>query len=236
MKQLLYILTLNFFLVINNSFLYSEQKNSKNEVPGLNVLSTSKNGEVIKLPEANITGKMSVEETISRRRSIREFSDKELSIEQISQLLWSLQGITNKQRNLRSAPSAGATYPLEVYTVTNHGVFKYIPQYHQLKKLSDKNIRPDLSSACLGQRWIIHTVNFVITAVFERTTGRYGDRGKQYVYIEVGHAAENLHLQAVALGLGSVPVGAFNNNDVAKVLSLPKNEVPIYVIPVGYPK
>ena len=192
---------------------------------------------VIKLPAAKEKGILSLEETIKNRRSERDLSGKELMLEEISQLLWSCQGITGEKRGFRAAPSAGATYPLEVYLVSGDGFFNYMPDSHSLKRIKDKDLREVLSGACLGQRFVKDAaIDIVICADFKRATGRYGKRGENYVYIEVGHAAENVNLQAVALGLGSVCVGAFSDDAVKELLELPKEIVPIYIIPVGYIK
>ena len=189
----------------------------------------------IKLPKPKEKGEISLEETIKKRRSERNLSGKELTLQEIGQLLWSCQGITDEDRNFRSAPSAGATYPLEVYLVSPDGLFQYIPDSHSIKRLKNDDLRAQLSSACLGQRFVEDaSLNIVICADFNRTTARYGQRGENYVYIEVGHAAENVHLQAVSQGLGSVPVGAFSDDKVKKTLDLPEELVPVYVIPVGY--
>lgn len=190
----------------------------------------------IKLPPPIKTNKV-LEECIAKRRSIRKFKKDTLSLQQISNLLWAAQGITDKKRGFRAAPSAGATYPLELYVVKHDGVFQYIPEKHALLKILEKDIRKALSQACLGQQYVKEApVNIVITAVFERTTRIYGERGIRYVWIEVGHAAENLHLEAVALGLGSVPIGAFYDEEVKKLINLRNTETPCYVIPVGYPQ
>jgi len=189
----------------------------------------------IKLPAPKEKGALSLEEAIKRRRSERHLSGKRLSLEQISHLLWACQGITDKTRGLRAAPSAGATYPLEVYLISQDGLFRYIPETHSVEKLGDKDLRAELSKACFGQGFVKDAaVDIIICADFERTTGRYGRRGENYVYIEAGHAAQNVHLEAVAEGLGSVPVGAFSDKGVIDALNLPENLVPIYIIPVGY--
>jgi SagB-type dehydrogenase family enzyme len=126
---------------------------------------------------------------------------------------------------------------LEIYLVDSRGLFYYIPETHSLKKIKDGDLRNELCSACLGQGFVRDaSIDIIICADFKRTTLHYGRRGENYVYIEVGHAAENLHLQAVAEGLGSVPVGAFSDGAVKKLLDLPEDIVPIYVIPVGYIK
>ncbi len=191
----------------------------------------------ISLPEPKTKGKLSLEETINLRRSKRSFLNTDLSLEEISQLLWAAQGLTDKRRGLRSAPSAGATFPLEVFLLNKEGLFHYIPDGHSLEKILDKDIRQGLCNAALGQSSIRDApLVIVICAVFERTAFRYGRRAEQYVFIEAGHAAQNVHLQAVSLGLGSVPIGAFDDNSVKNVLKLKDPTRPIYIIPVGYTK
>ncbi len=195
-------------------------------------------GESIELPTAIDSTGMSVEEAIAGRRSVRRFRDRPLSDDIISRLLWSAQGITEPARNLRAAPSAGATYPLELYLVDRRGVFHYRPDEQRLHKIAAGDRRSALARAALGQDMISQaSVNLVIAAVPARTTGRYGkERGERYVHIEIGHAAQNVHLQAVALGLGSVPIGAFHDNRVRQALDLPAEHQPFYIIPVGKPR
>jgi len=195
--------------------------------------------EEIKLTPPNLKGKLSLEEVLNKRRSIRDYKKEEISFEDFSQLLWSLQGITDKLNGLRTAPSAGALYPLEIYAVVGNvkglkpGVYKYFPHSHSVKKILDGDKRKDLANSALGQESIIESaVNFVITAVYSRTTRKYSQRGERYVMIEVGHAAQNLLLQATALNLGAVPIGAFYDNKVKSVLKLNEEE-PLYIIPVG---
>lgn len=190
--------------------------------------------EKINLPKPKLKSSFSVEEAILKRRSVRRYSSKELTIDQISQLLWAGQGITDV-RGFRAAPSAGALYPLEIYLLKNDGVYRYIPEGHRLERISDRNLKKALAVASWNQRFINEAaVDIVICAVYERVTSRYGKRGIRYTDIEVGHAAENIHLQALSLGLCSVPVGAFNDNAVSKILNLSSMEKPIYIIPVGY--
>jgi len=185
----------------------------------------------------SVKGTVSVEETLARRRSIRTFKSDRLTLDQISQLLWAAQGITERRRGLRTAPSAGATYPLTTYLVTDQGVFMYDPQKHALLPKRAGDVRPALAEAALGQSWVREApASIVFAAIYERTTGRYGGRGQRYVHMEAGHAAENVHLQAVALGLGSVPLGAFDDENVAEVLGLGREERPLYIIPVGVPR
>lgn len=191
--------------------------------------------DVVKLPRPEFTG-VSIEKCIETRRSVRAYKDKELSLQQISNILWAAQGITEKRNELRAIPSAGATYPLEVFVAKKDGFYRYIPQSHSLKRELQKDIRRDISQAALGQGFVSDAgLVVVITAIFERTALRYGDRAVRYVYMEAGHCAQNIHLEAVALGLGSVPVGAFNDSKLSAVLKL-KDEEPLYIVPVGYTK
>jgi SagB-type dehydrogenase family enzyme len=180
---------------------------------------------------------MSLEETLARRRSVREFSDKPLSDQDVSQLLWAAQGITHPE-GLRTAPSAGALYPLELYLVNAAGFYRYDPQRHKLQRRSERDLRSALYRAALEQDSVRDApAVFVITAIYGRTARKYGDvRSPRYVHMEAGHAAQNLLLQAVALGLGAVPVGAFNDAQVQKLLGLAVEEQPLYLIPTGHPR
>lgn len=189
----------------------------------------------IPLPEPKILGKMSVEEAIFRRRSERSFQPSELPLEQISQLLWSAQGITDKSWGFRAAPSAGALYPLTIYIMKKDGVFRYLPDGHKLLELSNEDRRPSLVRASLAQSFIGEAPLVIIVAGnFRITEAKYGQRSYRYLNMEVGHVAENIHLQAVAMGLVSVPVGAFWDDVVAKILELPDTQDPFYLIPVGH--
>ncbi len=196
----------------------------------------SQGGDMLtKLPEPKFTNK-SIEECIQQRRSIRSFEDKTLSLQEISNILWVAQGITDNERGYRSAPSAGATYPLILYYATKDGLFKYIPESHGIKQTIKKDLRKDIAKAALNQMFIADAgMVIVITALFENTTWRYKERGVRYVYNEVGHCAQNIHLEAVALGLGSVPIGAYHDDELKELLELDQEE-PLYIIPVGYPE
>ncbi len=189
---------------------------------------------VVTLPKPDLKGSMLLEQTIATRRSQREFSSKSLTLEQIGQLAWAAQGQAARSGR-RTVPSAGATYPLELFIVTEQAFYHYLLAKHALEKLMDKDLRSALASAAWGQEFIAAApVTLVFAAEFARTTGHYGQRGIRYVYMEAGHAAQNVHLQAEALGLGSVAVGAFDDTAVSKVLGLPKNLEPLYMVPVGY--
>lgn len=193
----------------------------------------------IDLPSPKLKGSISLEEAISKRRSQRDFLDKDLSWEQISQLLWSAQGITARiwGYSLRSTPSAGALYPMEIYLLTKTGLFHYLPETHGLEVLKEKDLRKELKEAALYQDCIRQApLSLIICAVYRRVTKKYRERGRRYVHIEAGHIAQNIHLQAVAMGLGSVPIGAFSDEALKRILSLPSEHEPLYIIPVGYPK
>ncbi|GAG20631.1 unnamed protein product, partial [marine sediment metagenome] len=167
--------------------------------------------EIIAFAKPNKDGSVSLEQAIAGRRSRRDFLPRSLTLEQIGQLAWAAQGQDAGSR-YRTAPSAGATYPLELFTVISDGLFRYLPAEHALEKLTDKDIRTELASAGWGQGFIeAAPLTLVFAAQFARTTGRYGQRGVCYVYMEAGHAAQNVHLQAQVLGLGSVAVGAFDD-------------------------
>ena len=188
----------------------------------------------IKLPEPNKDGSVSLEQAIAERRSRRHFLPKPLTPEQTGQLIWAAQGKDAKS-GYRTTPSAGATYPLELFVVNSDGLFRYLPDEHCLEKLTGQDLRAELASAAWGQGFIEDApLTLVFAAQFSRTTGRYGQRGIRYVYMEAGHAAQNVHLEAQVLGLGSVPVGAFDDASVSKVLSLPDELEPVYMVTAGY--
>ena len=189
------------------------------------------------LPPPRLSGPMSLEEALANRRSVREYGDEPLTVEEISQLLWAAQGLTDP-RGLRTAPSAGALYPLEVYVATAEGAFHYLPAEHALEEVSAEDRRGALWQAALRQDPVREApAVFVVAAVYERTERKYGAaRTPRYVHLEAGHAAQNLLLQAVTLGLGGVPIGAFDDAAVQAALSLPAEEQPLYVIPVGHPR
>jgi len=193
--------------------------------------------EKISLPKPSTDSDISLEYTIEKRRSVRRFKRDDLTLKQIGQLLWAAQGITDKRRGFRAAPSAGALYPMELYVVKKDGLYHYLPQSHQIERLRDKDLRRELSKAALGQKCVLDApVDIIICAVFERVTSKYGRRGIRYTHIEAGHIAQNIHLQAVSLGLGSVPIGAFLDEEVINILNLPEKEKPLYIIAVGYPE
>jgi len=189
----------------------------------------------ISLPAPETAKGMALAEALSKRRSVRSYIDRPLSISEISQLLWSAQGET-RSGGYRTAPSAGAKYPLELYVVTASGHYHYTPRRHRLTILGNADLRRQLQDASLGQEAIGDAPTVVVfAAVYERTEEKYGERAKRYVQLEAGHACQNLLLQTAALGLGGVPIGAFNDARVKNLLALPDDQDPLYVVPIGRP-
>jgi SagB-type dehydrogenase family enzyme len=198
--------------------------------------------EIIALPQPHKSGEYSLEQLLQQRRSIREYAQTPLSLADVSQLLWAAQGITHDGGH-RTAPSAGALYPLELYVVVGKvddlasGVYHYQPHGQRLQLTASGDVRGALAHAALGQEWVRQAAAVVVvTADYERTTDKYGKRGQRYVHIEAGHAAENLFLEVESLGLATVVVGAFNDDAVARVLALPKDQEPVLLLPVGRKK
>src|SRR5512144_1512987 len=192
----------------------------------------------VSLPSPRPTSAVSLEEALARGRSVRDFADAGLSLEDTAQLLWAAQGITHSE-GLRTADSAGALYPLEVYLVAGRvatlpaGIYRHDPRRHQLARTASGDRRRGLASTALHQTWIADApAVVVIAAVFRRTSVKYGERGERYVHVEAGHAAENVCLQAVALGLGTTVVGAFSDAEVKRLLGFSEEE-PLLLIPVG---
>jgi SagB-type dehydrogenase family enzyme len=196
-------------------------------------------GPVVPLPEPRIDGPMPLEQALAARRSIREYGADSLSLAELGQLLWAAQGITDG-RGFRTAPSAGATYPLQVLVCAGNvtglagGVYRYRLDSHDLLPVQAGDYRAELAGAALDQSWMSSApAVLALAAIYERTTARYGERGIRYVHMEVGHAAQNVYLQAMALGLGTVFVGAFHDDRVKAVLALDDQEVPLGLMPVG---
>jgi len=180
---------------------------------------------------------MTLEEALATRRSVRVYRGDPLKDAEIGQLLWAAQGITDPSGR-RTAPSAGNLKSLEIYVLTGEGLYQYLPQAHALKLHLSGDLQRELSAAALDQECVLNaSAVFVIAAIYDRLSPKYGDdRSRRYAYMEAGHAAQNLLLQAAALGLAAVPAGAFSDEQVKAVLNLPVDQQPLYLIPVGYPK
>ena len=234
-----------FGLILLTVFSGSNCKSFANEANNV-VLAEIKNPRLsYVLPSPKTEGNKSVEEALAKRRSRRRFQNRELSAEQLSQVLWAAYGITEPVPNrdgLRATPSAGALYPLVIYAAIGNvagievGVYKYVPKEHKIIKTIDKDVREELSAAALGQDAVRDApVTVIFCAVFSRITERYGERGSErYVFIELGHSAQNIYLQAETLELGACAIGAFTDSRVSEILSLPAEEKPLYLMPVGH--
>jgi SagB-type dehydrogenase family enzyme len=193
----------------------------------------------ILLPEPHLDSGTSVESALRRRRSLRDFAGTPLDLAELSQLLWAAQGITGPEGK-RAAPSAGALYPLQVFVVAgvviglSAGVYRYRPHEHDLLPVAHGDRRAGLAAAALEQDWLAKAPLVLVLAAYEeRTVLKYKGRAERYVHIEVGNTAENVHLQAIALDLGTVVVGAFDDAEVKRVLSLASNEKPLCLMPIG---
>ncbi len=195
--------------------------------------------EALKLPAPLLDGPFSLESALAKRKSIRRYLDNPLTLAEVSQLLWAAQGVTHG-REYRTAPSAGALYPLELYVLVGNvtnlvaGTYKYLPHQHALLKTDHGDKRTALCDAALNQASVKNApMIMVFCAVYPRTTHKYGQRGIRYIFMEVGHAAQNVCLQAVSLGLGTVTIGAFEDHQVKRIIQCQDDEAPLYLMPVG---
>jgi SagB-type dehydrogenase family enzyme len=214
---------------------------------GLGCSDPESNQTEIRLPEPRLIGDLAVESALETRRSVRHYTKEATEVSQISQLMWSAQGITRERDHVRgggfrTAPSAGALYPLELYVVAGEvsrlpaGIYHYLPSQHSLVTIKSGDYREQLAAAALGQQWVEDApVAIVVTGIPERTAGKYGKRAQRYVHIECGAVCQNIYLQSEALELGTVLVGAFQDDRVATLLDLKPGESPLAIMPVGHP-
>lgn len=200
--------------------------------------------EEIKLPQPKIKGNLTLEECIKKRRTIRTFKPHPLVIEDISQLLWAAYGITDDNYK-KSVPSAGALYPLDIYAIIGkngvkdlkEGIYHYNSQNHSIRLIKEGDYKDEIVRASLSQSWMKDApMMILITIEFERITIKYGKRGERYAYMEAGSSYQNVFLQAISLGLSCGIVGAFNDNEIIKICSLPENYLPVIIMPIGYAK
>ncbi len=199
---------------------------------------------MVHLPPPEGKGDVSLEEAIARRRSVRDFTRQPVSRLQLSRLLWAAQGRTGLSGQYRAVPSAGATYPLELFVVCGgdvegvaDGIYHYETGSHSLALHHGGDVRMELARAALDQEYIYQApLDIVICALYQRTLRRYGERGARYVHMEAGHAGQNIYLEAAALGLGTVAIGAFHDEAVREALRLEKHYQPLYIMPVGEPR
>ncbi len=200
----------------------------------------------VSLPAPQLTGNLSVEAAIENRRSVRHYSNESVTLGNVSQILWSAQGITNTQYQLRAAPSAGQVYPLEVYVIAGpnvsglpEGVYQYEPSNNTLEKFMNGDLRDNLSSIADGQPWVKQApLDILITGDNQKMIDKYPDKelSIRFVDLEAGHAGENIYLQAESLGLVTVSLGSFDSNQLSQKFELPSNETPLYIFPIGHPQ
>ncbi len=204
---------------------FSEAR-SENTTPAQNVQKT------IELPAPKLDGHVSLEKALATRRSIRQFTGEKFTTEQIGQLAWAGQGITEKTRGLRTAPSARASYPIKLYLATHSGLYVYLPEKHALQVLAETDVRQKLGrQSSVAQAGC----DIVIASRVRNTTARYGDRADKWALLEAGHIAQNILLEATSMGLGGVPIGGFDTNEVGKLCNLPADMEPVYLVATGYP-
>lgn len=210
---------------------------AEEEVVGMECNSNPAQSEII-LPEPDYSG-ISVEEAIGKRRSVREYTGENITLKELSVLLWAGQGTTSEWGG-RAAPSAGALYPVELYVVPNRvdgvycGIYKYIPEEHKLVLVQEGDFREEVAEAALGQEWVQNAAAVIVmTSVRERTAVKYGERSDLYIAMEAGHISENILLEAVSLGLGAVPVGGFSTEEMDGVLGVEEGESSLYITAVG---
>jgi SagB-type dehydrogenase family enzyme len=200
----------------------------------------------LSLPSPSRQGVISVEEALNSRRTHRSFQGRALSLTQFAQMLWAAYGVTavSGGRQLKTAPSAGGMYPIDIYAVVGDGgvesvapgVYHYLPESHAVRSVSSGDVRKEVANACLRQLWMAEAPLFlVITGEYARSNAKYGPRGVVYTHIEAGHVGQNVFLQAEALGLKAAIVGAFQKEDVVKALRIPAAHEPLLIMPVGFP-
>lgn len=203
----------------------------------------TRNGTLIKLSKPSFDGPISLEKAIKGRRTVRSFSSTKMTEPQFSQLLWAAQGITEDRGNKRSAPSAGALYPMDVYAAVGkdavngveEGVYHYNPTDHVVIRILENDIRKDVARASLEQMWMAHApVIMVITSEYSRITVKYREKGISYAIMEAGHISQNIFLQGVALGLSAGIVGAFREEKIMKCMGIPRQHIPLIIMPIGY--
>jgi SagB-type dehydrogenase family enzyme len=204
---------------------------------------TGKMEQKMNLSKPSLKGSVSVEEAIKHRRTIRSYRVKPLTLEQLSQIFWAAQGITEDRGYKRAAPSGGALYPMDIYAVVGDscveglgaGIYHYDPRKHAALSIMEGDLRKDVARSSLSQMWMAEApINLVITAEYSRITSKYGARGERYAMIEAGHIGQNIFLQAEALGLRAGIVGAFHDKDVNRIMKINRSHEPLLIMPVGY--
>jgi len=192
---------------------------------------------LVLLPKPVVGGSVSVSDALAMRRSCREFQPKNLSRDQVAQLCWAAQGITDDHKGLRTSPSAGAWYPITVFVADADGVFEYRPQEHALSPVLESDARSGLQNAAAGQSCLGEAPLCLVIAVdIQRMVSKYHADAERYCLIEVGHVAQNVLVQATAMGLAGAPIGAFDRDEAFSALRLARYLQPVYLLPIGFPR
>ena len=190
----------------------------------------------VQLTEPKLKGSVTLEEAIAGRRSVRQFANRPIGFTQVGQLAWAGQGITEPIRGLRAAPSAGETYPIDLYFALPEGLFVYKPAAHSLEQVLTQDVRGMLASAAGMQEPAARAAcDIILAGSVRKVSAKFRKDARKYMYMEAGHIAQNIQLQAVCLNLGSVPIGGFDLREVKKICKLSQGLDPIYMISVGYP-
>ncbi|MDZ7798180.1 MAG: SagB/ThcOx family dehydrogenase [Patescibacteria group bacterium] len=230
------IIWLIILIVIIIGFIYlwlNQDEVLKDENKNMNL----SNKETIKLPEPRKDSEVSLEAAINKRSSVREYSDQEISLKDLSQILWAANGTNEK--GSRTAPSAGALYPIELYVVGKFenyaaGIYHYQTPNHTLEKIKEGDFLSELSEISLDQQWIRKApLNIVVTGVVSRTAEKYRERAEQYVALEAGPVGQNIYLQVSALNLGTVSVGALHDDQMSDFLDFEPSQKAYYIFPIG---
>jgi SagB-type dehydrogenase family enzyme len=196
--------------------------------------------DLIKLPQTECNPGQPLEQLLAQRRCVRKYAHRSVTLANAASLLWAAQGV-NADDDLRTAPSAGALHPIEIYlaagavTELAPGIYRYLPNEGAIENAAEGDRRVALARAALGQAWVADAaLILIIAADYEHTTSKHGRRGKRYVHMEAGHVAQNVLLMAATLNLGSAVVGAFDDKLVAATTGLGRHQAPLYLLPVGY--
>ena len=192
--------------------------------------------ETIKLPRPDTKGQVTVAQAINHRRNISDFTSEPLRLDQVAQLAWAAQGITDEETGSRATPSAGAIYPMQLHIVLPDGLYRYNPESHSITKTINKDIRRSLNLATYSEPVVSKALcSFIISGSARKVEAKYRNKGERFICLEAGHIAQNLQLQAVALGLGSATIGSLDSKKVAKICNLDALQEPLYIISAGYP-
>ncbi|MHC4265657.1 MAG: nitroreductase family protein [Planctomycetota bacterium] len=240
MKRLVKI-TVPFVIILAGlsvmSFAQDRQRSAARQARSKRYRSAVSPMRTIQLSDPNLTGSLSIERALAKRRSVRQFSPKELTYSQIGQLAWAGQGITDSAGGLRTAPSAGGLYPTTLYIAIKDGLFVYSPESHSLEQILGTDIRGRLAQAALNQNAVAEAAcDIIVAGSISRLTPQYQNQSRKYMILEAGHVAQNILLQAVGLGLGSVAIGGFDINRVNDLCQMSRDMEPLYIISIGYPQ